>query len=138
MTPQGAPEAQRPLEVDEIARLEPAERRPRERLRPELEAEPVPAPLDHRQARAVHGDARADVAALERHPCPDAEPESGAGARERDGGPYLLGDPGKHSTSGGATPLPPPAPHRSPMAAPPANRSPRPRPPPDPPPPPPP
>src|SRR2546428_6473021 len=115
VAPQGTPESQRPLEVDGIAGLEPAERRPRERLVPELEDELVLPALDHRQARAVHGDARADVAALERHARLHAQPERGAGARQRDDGPHFLDDPGEHlfdvEGSGVAPPdHPPPAP----------------------------
>src|SRR5439155_12706873 len=124
--------------------------------------------LDHRQARTVHGNPRADVAALERHARLHAEPDRGDGACERDDGPHFLDDPGEHlfkvggsdaappdrpppvthggpirksiapakpalerphsdqppsSTSRGATPLSPTASHRSPMAAPSANRS---------------
>src|SRR2546427_1411749 len=116
VAPQGTPEAQRPLEVDGMAGLEPAERRPRERLGPELEDTLAPPALDHRRARAVHGDARADVAALERHARLHAEPERGAGARQRDDGPHFLDDPGEHlfdvGGSGVAPPdHPPPAPH---------------------------
>src|SRR5439155_17545963 len=115
VAPQGTPESQRPLECDGIAGLEPAERRPRERLGPELEYELVLPALDHRQARTVHGDARADVATLERHARLHAEPERGAGARQRDDGPHFLDDPGEHlfdvGGSGVAPPdHPPPAP----------------------------
>src|SRR5437879_11249688 len=118
VAPQGTPESQRPLEVDGIAGLEPAERRPRERLGPELEDNLVLPALDHRQARAVHGDARADVAALERHARLHAEPERGAGARQRDDGPHFLDDPGEHLFDvGGAASLPPTTPHRPPMTA---------------------
>src|SRR2546425_3820301 len=64
----------------------------------------------------VHGDARADVAALERHARLHAEPERGAGARQRDDGPHFLDDPGEHlfdvGGSGVAPPdHPPPTPH---------------------------
>src|SRR3989454_11788523 len=112
VAPQGTPESQRPLEVDGIAGLEPAERRPRERLGPELEDNLVLPALDHRQARAVHGDARADVAALERHARLHAQPERGAGARRRADGPHFLDDPGEHlfDLGGGRAPPPPPPP----------------------------
>src|SRR5947207_13751531 len=95
VAPQGTPESQRPLEVDGVAGLEPAERRPRERLGPELEDDLVLPALDHRQARAVHGDARADVAALERHARLPAAPERGAGARQREDGPHYPVAPGE-------------------------------------------
>src|SRR5947209_19385570 len=120
VTTQGPPESQRALEVDAIAGLEPAERRARERLGPELEDELVRRALDHRQARTVHGNARADVTALERHARLHAEPERGAGACERDDGPHFLDDPGEHlfnvAGSDAAPPdRPPPVTHGGPI-----------------------
>src|SRR5438128_6743573 len=120
VAPQGTPESQRPLGVDGVAGWEPAERRPRERLGPELEDHLVLPALDHRQARAGHGDARADVTALERHAGLHAEPERGAGARERDDGPHFLDDPGEHlfnvAGSDAAPPdRPPPVTHGGPI-----------------------
>src|SRR5207245_11507523 len=75
---------------------------------------PLPSPPPF-GSRAVHGAARADVAALERHARLHAEPERGAGARQRDDGPHFLDDPGEHlfdvGGSGAAPPdHPPPAP----------------------------
>src|SRR3989441_1357055 len=108
MPPQAPPESQRPLEIDGIAGLEPAERRPRERLGSELEDELVRPALDPRQARAVHGDARAEFGARERRARLHAEPERGAGARQRDEGPHFLDDPGEHLFDAGGSGVAPP------------------------------
>src|SRR5437870_6765374 len=119
VTTQGPPESQRALEVDAIAGLEPAERRARERLGPELEDELVRRALDHRQARTVHGNARADVTALERHARLHAEAERGAGACERDDGPHFLDDPGEHLFKvGGSDAAPPDRPRPPPTGHP--------------------
>src|SRR5881409_437524 len=128
VAPQGTPESQRPLEVDGIAGLEPAERRPRERLGPELEDDLVLPALDHRQDAPF--TATLAPTSLPSSVTPACTPSRSVVPARASATTVPISSTipvNIYSTSGGAASLPPTTPHRPPKTAASAHRLRRPR-----------